>query len=205
MNNIHAAAGQRPQLVLDIGGVLATNLSPKFWEWTAEAAGLDYKTLYGEYKRNMSSRLWRGEIEEAEFWEWLLDQGKAIPHEEARLILSRSLLPLPSMQLLPVWSQSADIHILSNHLHGWVAPLLAPVRTYLSHVIVSSEIGMKKPQRELFAHAASLLPEGAPVLFVDDQIRNLSQAEAFGWNVVLADEEGAWTKAAQDWLAMNSL
>jgi FMN phosphatase YigB (HAD superfamily) len=46
-----------------------------------------------------------------------------------------------------------------------------------------------------------LLPRAAPVLFVDDQLPNLRQAETFGWDVALADPDGRWIETVDGWLS----
>ncbi|GBG09683.1 hypothetical protein PAT3040_04342 [Paenibacillus agaridevorans] len=194
----------RPQLVLDIGGVLAANLSPKFWMLVSEAAEVEHSTLYKIYKQEISSKLWRGEIMEEQFWGWLQDQAPKLSPSEAKHMLAGCLSPLPALQRLPEWSRAADLHILSNHLLSWVTPLLQPVRSYLTHIVISSEQSWKKPQRELFAHAASLLPSQSNVLFVDDQQGNLDMAETMGWEVVLADDGGAWIEEADRWIHNKS-
>ncbi|MDQ6419167.1 HAD-IA family hydrolase [Paenibacillus sp. LHD-117] len=196
-------SGARPQLVLDIGGVLATNLTPLFWELTAEAAGVDRGSLYGMYKREISEKLWSGVVTEAEFWEWLLRQAPGVGIREGQSFLAESLLPLPALNRLPEWSGYADIHILSNHLVEWVEPVLRPFKPFLKQIIVSSEAGWRKPQPEMFACAAALLPAEAAVLFVDDQPGNLRQAETLGWSVMQADGEGRWTEAVDRWLALG--
>jgi hypothetical protein len=157
----------RPQLMLDIGGVLFTNLSPRFWILVAQEAGVGHETLYRQYKGEISAKLWIGEISEDQFWGWLLAFSPKLDLLKAKQIFADCLIPLPALARLPQWGRIADVHLLSNHLLSWVAPLLQPVQASLSHILVSSEIGWKKPQRELFAHAAALLPPHCPVLFVD--------------------------------------
>jgi putative hydrolase of the HAD superfamily len=197
----NAVLARRPHLVLDIGGVLLSNLSPLFWQLVAEAAEVDHATLYNRYKRDISPSLWRGLIDEEQFWDWLLEQAPKVGTPEARTFLSRSLNPLPAMERLPQWSQVAEVHILSNHLLAWVMPLLMPVQACLTHIVVSSSTGWRKPQSELFAHLDGLLPRAAPVLFVDDQLPNLRQAETFGWDVALADPDGRWIETVDGWLS----
>lgn len=204
----------KPQLVLDIGGVLATNLAPRFWELLSDAIHVDQQQLYADYKEEIGPGLWRGTVSEAQFWDWL--DGKAVPiggktaatdlktpfigAASYRTLLKECLIPLPALSLLPQWNSRADIHILSNHVQSWVLPLLEPFRTCLGHVVISSAVGYEKPQPELFRTAAKLLPAGTPVLFVDDSPSNLAQARQAGWHVLLADENGLWTDTVYEWL-----
>lgn len=190
----------KPQLVLDIGGVLATNLAPRFWEIIADAASLDQEQLYADYKGEIGSGLWRGTVSEEHFWNWLDGKTASIGVARYRAFLNDCLIPLPALSLLSDWRLYADIHILSNHVQSWVLPLLEPFRTSLGHVIISSAIGYEKPQPELFQAAAKLLPPGSPVLFVDDSPKNLLQAQKSGWHVLQADENGLWVEEVKEWL-----
>ncbi|MHA7963117.1 HAD family hydrolase [Paenibacillus sp. CAU 1782] len=189
-----------PQLVLDIGGVLATNLAPRFWRMIADASSLDQEQLYADYKKDIGPGLWRGTVSEDQFWEWLDGKTESIGAERYRAFLNECLVPLPALSMLAEWRLHADIHILSNHVQSWVLPLLEPFRASLGHVIISSAIGYEKPQPELFQTAAKLLPPGSPVLFVDDSPKNLLQAQQSGWHVLHADENGLWTKQVRQWL-----
>ncbi|GKU78716.1 HAD family hydrolase [Paenibacillus sp. L3-i20] len=180
------------QLVLDIGGVLATNISPVFWDKVADHAQLSKETLYGSYKEQISKKLWRGHFTEVQFWEWLILQSGTITIEKGQSFLAESLLPLPAIDCIPRWSHYADIHILSNHIPSWVEPILSPIRPYLGFVIISSDIGLSKPEREAFNYVTNLLPNQSNILFVDDQIKNVMQAESIGWRTLIADPEGKW-------------
>ncbi|WP_337102973.1 HAD family hydrolase [Paenibacillus sp. YIM B09110] len=187
-----AVSEKRTQLVLDIGGVLATNLSPTFWHMLAEASELAVDRLYAVYKQQISKRLWTGQLAETDFWEWLQKQLPSIDTEEAKQYLAESLTALPAMDKIAVWSDKADLHILSNHVAEWVNPILEPVRHHFSTVTVSSDVGMKKPSDNIFVHVHGLLGPDVPILFVDDHPANLRQAEQHGWQTLLADQDGQW-------------
>jgi putative hydrolase of the HAD superfamily len=40
----------------------------------------------------------------------------------------------------------------------------------------------------------NLVGEEKRVLFIDDQINNLKEANNLGWNTLIADEKGEWAK-----------
>lgn len=200
-NQLLQSHPRKPQLILDIGGVLATNLSPAFWQLSADAAGMDRASLYAAYRREIGAGLWRGAVNESEFWTWLERAAPGVDAERGLSFLRQSLTPLPALDRLPDWSQKADIHILSNHVEAWVLPLLEPIRSSLGKILVSSSIGWEKPHPELFRLASSHLPVDSPILFVDDSPHNLAQAELIGWEVLLADEAGQWVELAGRWLA----
>jgi len=181
----------RPQLVLDVGGVLLTNLTP-FWRELAGLANLSYEEVRTAYKREMRETLWDGRSSEPAFWTWLQDSFPAIDDGRARQALTASLAPLPALSLVPEWRLTADVHVLSNHRAEWLAPALAPVLDCFASLTISSEAGSSKPDDAIYAAAAAKLQPGAPVLFVDDKPDNLRRAEAIGWHTLLADETGGW-------------
>lgn len=182
----------KPQLVLDIGGVLAANLTPVYWNRLSETAGCSSERLYAAYKEKLSARLWTGAVTEEEFWSWLCEELPSIKHEVAKSQLLACLTPLPAMDKLAEWSQLANIHVLSNHRSEWVNPLLEPVLPYLTSVTISSDVGFSKPSSDIFKAVQRMLPDASRVLFVDDSTRNLAAAEQHGWSTLLADEAGNW-------------
>ncbi|EXG83249.1 HAD family hydrolase [Saccharibacillus sacchari] len=180
----------KPQLVFDVGGVLAENLDD-FWSGMAQAGGIEKADLRARYKAEIGAALWRGSVTEENFWLWLGEACPAVKASEARALLDKVLLPLPALGLLKDWSERADIHILSNHVAGWILPLFAGIEDCLSSIVVSSEVGYEKPDPRLFAWAATKL-KSSDVCFVDDKESNLEVARNLGWDTVLADPEGHW-------------
>ncbi|WP_053375803.1 HAD family hydrolase [Paenibacillus sp. FJAT-27812] len=182
----------RPQLVLDIGGVLATNLSPLFWKLLAAEAIVSEEELYAAYKQQISERLWIGELSEDQFWVWVKTYTPRLGTKQARKFIDSSLQPLPALAKVAEWSEIADVHLLSNHLPTWVEPIVKPIMPYLKSVTISSEAASRKPHPDIYARTAAYLPSGSHVLFVDDQAKNLKQAASLGWRTLLADEKGEW-------------
>lgn len=199
------AGSSRPQLMLDIGGVLATNLSPRFWHEIAKHSELPMERLYAKYKAEISRGLWLGHWSEEQFWSWIGAEIPSVSALQGQAILKESLTPLPGLYELARWSRQADIHILSNHLVSWVQPILEIAQPYLTTVTISSQVGMRKPQTELYEYVRSLLPVSAPVLFIDDQDKNLRQGASIGWHTLLADSDGQWISKAGSWLAHYEL
>ncbi|WP_138751509.1 hypothetical protein [Paenibacillus sinopodophylli] len=184
----------RPQLVLDIGGVLATNLTPSLWQLLAAETTLPASELYALYKQEISEQLWTGHVSEEQFWDWVITYTPLLSREQAYATLSQCLQPLPAMALIPEWHTLADIHLLSNHIAAWVDPIISMIKPYLQSVTISNQIGLKKPHPDVFESVMGLLPPECSILFVDDHPRNLKQAASHGWRTLLADEEGDWTK-----------
>ncbi|MEK3886273.1 hypothetical protein [Bacillus sp. FSL K6-3431] len=181
----------KPELILDIAGVLATNLSPKFWLELSSESATPYDKLV-KFKKNIREELWTGKITEREFWTRLCEQFPSIELEYAKLILFSNIKPLPAFEEVPIWSQYANIHLLSNHRIEWIEPILSPILIYLKSMTVSSEVGCCKPQSDIYSKVALFLNSRANILFVDDQEKNFKEANILGWDTLLADEEGDW-------------
>ncbi len=110
------------QLVLDVSGVIVSNLSPTFWNEIAVSAGVPYEFLHTQFKRDMRELLWTGKKSEDEFWKWLNKQCPSIEIHEAQSMLYKHLKTLPAFDCIPNWSELADIHLLSNHRREWLEP-----------------------------------------------------------------------------------
>jgi HAD superfamily hydrolase (TIGR01509 family) len=182
----------RAQLVLDLGGVLVTNLSPLFWQQLANHSKVLYEEMVSRYKQDVRESLWSGAITEDDFWNWLSGSFSTVDGKAARELLHANLTPLPALRELAQWSQAADIHLLSNHRTEWVAPILAEIQPYLKSVTISSSIGFRKPHPRIYDAVAQNLTANQMILFVDDQRKNLEQASRLGWKTMLADENGDW-------------
>lgn len=189
----------KPQLILDIGGVLITNLSPMFWQQIAAISGVSAHTVTERFKLEIKQALWTGVIRVDDFWDWLHTEF-SIDHIAAQQLLRTNLSPLPAMRHLEAWSLTADIHLLSNHRIEWVMPLIEPVSSFISSITISSQSGTTKPNLAIFQEVQAHL-QNNNVLFVDDQEKNMNQATALGWRTLLADSQGAWIAQVEDYLA----
>jgi epoxide hydrolase-like predicted phosphatase len=71
-------------------------------------------------------------------------------------------------------------------------------------VVISSEVGMRKPEARIFEHAAELLglrPEQC--IFIDDIQANIDAAEQVGYTGVLHEETAATVQRVADLLAVD--
>ncbi|SEO74804.1 HAD-IA family hydrolase [Paenibacillus sp. OV219] len=184
----------RLQVVLDAGGVIVTNL-PELWKEIAEHADLPIHELKECFNVQLRSKLWTGESDEEAFWQWMTSYYPGITTADGRAIMARHLRVLPAYHRIQAWSEFADIHVLSNHRHEWLMPLLVPIQPYLTSVTISSQAGSCKPSLPIYKLVQSKLRAQDPVVFVDDSERNLVSARELGWKTLLADEQGAWMGA----------
>jgi putative hydrolase of the HAD superfamily len=183
----------KSDLVLDIGGVIATNFSPFFWNDLSTVFEVS-KDKLAKFKKEIRDELWTGMIEEKEFWVRLKKDFPTIEIEYAKSKLQSSIKPLPAIEELSVWSEYANIHLLSNHRLEWVKHIITPIQKYIKSITISGEVGCCKPQVDIYLRVKTFLNSEKNVLFVDDQEKNLREANKLGWHTLLADEKGEWTK-----------
>ncbi|PWV95189.1 putative hydrolase of the HAD superfamily [Paenibacillus cellulosilyticus] len=195
-NDDHKGASKLPvkvQLVLDVGGVLLSNLTPTFWTQLADRTGVDYADIRSRYKREIRDDLWSGAAEEPQFWQWMNQYCITLTEEEGRAMIMDNLVPLPSLERLDRWKQLADLHILSNHRTEWLSPKLADHAHHFTSMTVSSSAGCFKPDLRIYQHAVDAIgTANGPVLFIDDSAANLEKAQSLGWSVLIADPAGEW-------------
>lgn len=182
----------RPQLILDVAGVIVTNLSPSYWEEISKIAGVTYESLKTQFKNDIREAFWTGKISEEAFWQWLKTQCASVETQYAQKLLSSHLTRLPAMDHLSNWSQLADIHLLSNHRNEWLDPLLNPIKPYIKSITISSVVGFCKADPKIYEIVNSKIDTKQAAIFVDDQEKNMKPAKDLGWNTLIADKEGQW-------------
>ena len=186
----------RPQLVFDIAGVLLSNISLRCWKEMIQESNLSAEQLKGHFG-GVKRQLWTGAMKEEEFWDTLRESYPELPISRARDILFDSIVPLPAAQYLERWSESADIHLLSNHCQEWIEPNLRSLRPFTKSVTISNQVGLCKPEMEIYQLVGTYLGDGEKVLFIDDQEKNLHAAQQLGWKTLLADEKEDWTQEVE--------
>ena len=181
----------KPRLVLDIAGVLITNLSSSFWQELAGHAGTT-SPIFIEQLSAIRKDLWTGNLKEGQFWIWLQSQYSNIDKTYAYELLERTTENLPALHYLERWSQHADIHLLSNHCYEWVKPILLTIEKHTKSITISNQVGFCKPQREIYEIVESHMNFRTRIIFVDDQSKNFKPAMKLGWETMLADEQHNW-------------
>ncbi|WP_127530487.1 HAD family hydrolase [Paenibacillus kobensis] len=203
LQDSEAAQGsiKRPQLVLDVGGVLLSNLTPAFWTEAIARGGADYAAVRSRYKTEIRDDLWSGAVTEQEFWNWIETNCPSVSPVAGQALLMDCLVPLPALEHLERWSRIADLHLLSNHRHEWLLPKLTNFMGLFRSVTVSSQAGCFKPNAAIYQIASESIGADSPILFVDDSAANLKQAERFKWSTLLADAEGNWIQQVEPLLS----
>ncbi|MEU8268513.1 HAD family phosphatase [Sphaerisporangium sp. NPDC049002] len=185
-------------VLIDWGGVLTTNLQEAIAEWLAADAIDDahYRDLMRQLIRHAYEgsvdgespihALERGEIDAAEFERDLaaklvtLDGGSPI----AEGLLARMFAgfrPVPTMYEMLRAARAAGLStcLLSNSWgdhylrDGW--------DDYFDQVVISGEVGMRKPEPRIFHHALGLVGlRPQECVFIDDIEANIVAARSLG-------------------------
>ncbi|MDQ0877522.1 FMN phosphatase YigB (HAD superfamily) [Paenibacillus sp. V4I3] len=182
----------KPQLVLDLAGVVISNFSPRYWRELAEFAQTTHEAFKTRFSIEVREALWTGTISEDEFWLWLVKSYPSVDATRIRELIKEDLTYLPAFNCLEYWSEIADIHLLSNHRIEWLSDLLIPIYPFVRSVAISSEVGLCKPNPKIYKTVESNFANSSWILFVDDQAKNLEPAKKLGWKTLLADEENSW-------------
>ena len=85
-------------------------------------------------------------------------------------------------------SQGYEAWCLSNDLSEWSKKLQIrfALNKYIQGFVISSDVGVRKPNRAIFEHLLSRLGTSpSDVTFVDDQQKNLDSAALLGFKTVL--------------------
>ena len=159
---------EKPNLVLDIAGVIATNFSPIFWKDISTKFGVSYDNLL-KFRTNIREELWSGKINEQEFWDKLVGSFPTIDQRYATNKLLSLIKPLPAYEEIAMWSTYSNIHLLSNHRREWIKHIIRPVENYITSTTISSDVGTCKPEGNIYLRVNSEFKSNANVIFVDDQ------------------------------------
>ncbi|MFC4586444.1 HAD family hydrolase [Sphaerisporangium corydalis] len=185
-------------VLIDWGGVLTTGLRDAIAEWVLADAidGSHYRDLMGELIRHAYEGedgaespihgLERGEIAAAEFEAVLaarLMTLNGVPPVAEGLLgrMFSGFRPVPEMYDMLRAARAAGVTtcLVSNSWgdhylrDGW--------DEYFDQVVISGEVGMRKPEPRIFHHALALV--GLPAeqcVFVDDIEANVQAARALG-------------------------
>ena len=178
-------------LLIDFGGVLTTNVFDSFREF-CEREGLDPDTVKDKFRSDPAAleelrRLERGDVTEEEF---SVRFGPIIGVTETDGLVDRlfaGMQPDEAMIDAVKAAKRAGVRtgLISNSWgHGRYDRDAFPE---LFHgVVISGEVGLYKPQREIFELGAEKI--GLPpsdCVFVDDLRENCAGAEAVGMTAIL--------------------
>jgi putative hydrolase of the HAD superfamily len=212
--------GELRGVITDWGGVLTTPILTTVQAWI-EADGIDWNSYLAVMRPWVSQAydsnghpnpihaLERGECSGAAFEQILaarllrLDGASVIAEGLLRRMFAASL-PVPAMYdtIRALRAGGFGTALLSNSWGCDEYPR-ADFPGLFDTVVLSGEVGMRKPEEEIFRHAAQTLglaPEEC--VFIDDMKANVAAAQACGMTGVLHTEPAATAKALQDLLGV---
>jgi putative hydrolase of the HAD superfamily len=208
-------------VITDWGGVLTTPILTTVQAWI-EADGIDWDSyvavmrawLFEAYNlgggRNPVHTLERGECSRAEFEQMLAARlirvdGGAVAAEGLLERMFAASLPVPAMYDTIRTLRGAGLRtaLLSNSWGCHEYPR-EDFPALFDSVVISGEVGMRKPEEEIFRHAAralGLAPQEC--VFIDDVEANVAAAQACGMTAVHHTEAGVTTAALRDLLGVR--
>jgi epoxide hydrolase-like predicted phosphatase len=186
----------RDTLLVDFGGVLTTNVFDAFADF-CRAEGLAPDTVRDRFMTDPAARgllgdLETGKIDEAEFEPRF---AELLGVERADGLIDRlfaGMVPERAMLDAVRAARGAGVRtgLLSNSWgqERYDRPTLDEL---FDAVVISGEVGMRKPSPEIYALAAERLGrEPERIVFVDDLPGNLKPARAIGMATVLHRDAG---------------
>ena len=162
------------------------------------------------------SRYMRGTISTPDFVAWMKSHcGKNTTDEEVKNMFNSVLVALPDhvLGMIDQLHEQHSTYLLSNinDLHynavldRWFGGERANITQHFDKVFFSHEMGLEKPDPEIFrqvAQQSDIRPE--ETVFIDDTQENLDSAKRLGFHTLLADRERKWEKALRDLLSQSA-
>ena len=212
--------GELRGVITDWGGVLSTPILTAVRAWI-EADGIDWESYRAVMRpwvtqaydvngaENPVHALERGECSIAEFEEMLATRllrldGTPVPAAGLLRRMFAGMLPVPAMYdtIRALRVAGFGTALLSNSWGCEEYPR-ADFPGLFDTVVLSGEVGMRKPEEAIFLHAAQTL--GLPpdqCVFVDDMPANVAAAQALGMTGVLHTETASTARTLQDLLGV---
>ena len=189
--HLSVAAERLEGLLVDFGGVLTTNVFDSFRSF-CEAEGIDpdtVKRLFREDPRALAElrRLEVGELNEEQFAERF---GPLLGIEETAGLVDRLFAGLqPDQAMLAAVERARASGVRTGLVsNSWGAGRYDrdALPRLFDGVVISGEVGLHKPQPEIFELGAKLIGlDPSECVFVDDLGFNLKPAEELGMATVL--------------------
>jgi putative hydrolase of the HAD superfamily len=182
-------------LLVDFGGVLTTNVFQSFKQF-AEAEGLPPDTIKRAFKEDREAlallrRLEKGELDAHEF-EPLFAERIGVKGDRVEGLVERLFAGVgPEDEMLGAVKRAREAGIKTGLIsNSWGGSGIhyegTPLQELFDAVVISGDVGMHKPEPEIFRLGAEKI--GVPpeeCVFVDDLRENCAGAEAVGMTAIL--------------------
>ncbi|MBI4141139.1 HAD family phosphatase [Candidatus Woesearchaeota archaeon] len=205
-------------IIFDIGGVLAKGGHRHIiWEWLEQNKTISPELIlefrFGKF-REQEWGAWNdykiGKCSHDDYWQRTLENTgiKSRTAEIAQIVWDgfSKCSPESGMNFLPLLKEKGyRLAVLSNHVKEWGWAVVGQLRLqeYCSPIIISADIGMKKPDEEIYNYALKAVErEKAPhkCLFIDDKIENVLAARNAGMRAFpFKDRDGFSADQLLEW------
>lgn len=195
------------KLLFDFGGVLV-DLNRERCIRAFSDLGIDVSHFLGAFKQSGPfSAIERGEMDIPQFCSEVrkLSSGKDVTDEQIVQAWQSFLVGVPDdrLDMLLKIHRHYSVNVLSNtNAIHWAMASQGYFRQgghtlddYFDEVLLSCELGMEKPEPEVFgAVVKRLQTEPSDILFLDDSETNCEAARNCGLKALLAPAGGTWLK-----------
>ena len=170
-------------ILFDFFGVLCAET---YWGWLRKVVpNLEEKR---ELFHGLSEIADRGDMSLAEIFQWIGEKTGFTPEEVSQGMKDQILINKELLELITILKVEYKIGLLSNASYEWLEHILSGqnLYPYFDEVIISSRIGLIKPEPKIFEYALNkfnVLPNEA--LFIDDRLVNVEAAQKGGLRAVV--------------------
>lgn len=182
-------------IFFDFFGVISSEVSP-FW-FEKHFSDDEAARLKEEYMTPAD----RGDLSDDEVFETLSRLSGETPDEIRADFRSRLKIKEDTVALIETLKNNYPIVLVSNAMRDWLRNILTEndLLRLFDKVVISSELGMIKPERDIFEYALSSIGVRADeAVFLDDNEKNVKGAEAIGINgIVFTTAKDAGQKLAE--------
>ena len=199
----------REGLLIDFGGVLTSNVFESFAAF-CRAEGLDPDTVRDRFMEDRAARDLLGELEEgrianADFEARFAPMLGVADHEGLIARLFARMQPDEAMFDAVAAARRAGVRTgLVSNSWGDEAYDRSRFDELFDALVISGEIGIRKPAPEIYALAAERLGlEPERIVFVDDLAGNLKPARAIGMATVLHRDAGTTLAELEEHLGVS--
>lgn len=179
-------------VIFDLGGVVYTDVMKTTYEKTGRKFNIDPK-LVKEVSRPLRIEWQKNKISSEEFWKQLAEKLKISDVDSLKKAWDESFFEIsePNEETIKI------IEKLKKNGYK-IAVLSNTVEPHVSHhkerkdynifpfVFLSSELGMRKPEKEIYEHAVKTMEvKFEECIFIDDIEVNLATAKKLGMKTIL--------------------
>ena len=179
-------------IYFDIGGVMADTTN--YFKEATTKFGIPLNEFTKFWQECFRDEMTRGKITPQEFWKKAIDKFKLNDAEDYNFVESwmNDYRPRKEIHSLAYdLSKKYKIGLLSNIYNGMMPRLIdlgIVANIKYSAIVLSNEIGLRKPEKEIYELATKLSRVNPDkILLIDDRQDFIEGAKAAGWQTIWFD------------------